>query len=346
MEASNFHFYSKMFTELNSALTTYVNDTAINVIEAITPVSRILFMTYVCLWGWAMMRGVISEPIMDGVGRIVRLALISGIALQIGNYNGFLADFLWNSPDALANYIGGSNSTSNTSYLDSLMSKMYDFGEVYNLKAQANRAYGIPDFSFLIIAFIIWTAGLLTTAYGAFLLVLSKMGLSIALGVGPIFVLLTLFEPTKRFFDAWLGQTLNYVFMVVLSAASIRLIMSILDYYLKDINLAKISDPMLDHALPAIVFSAIAALVLKQMPAMASALGGGVALGTLGAVGWAYSKTTSGLSAMRPTNVRRSANRVRSDVRIATGAAKTVASAPMTVYRRITSGTKNRVSKG
>lgn len=57
MAASDFHFYSRMFTELSNALSTYVNDTATNIIGAITPVATTLVSIYVMLWGWSMMRG-------------------------------------------------------------------------------------------------------------------------------------------------------------------------------------------------------------------------------------------------------------------------------------------------
>lgn len=346
MAASDFHFYSRMFTELSNALSTYVNDTATNIIGAITPVATTLVSIYVMLWGWSMLRGVISEPIMDGVGRIVRLALIVGVALQLGLYNGFIADMLWNSPDALASYVGGGNGTSNAAYLDTLMSRMYDFGDAYYQKAQANSTLGIPDLGLLFMAYALWVAGVIATGYGAFLLALAKMGLAVALGVGPLFILLTIFEPTKRFFDAWIGQALNYVFLVMLSAATIKLIMVILEKYLTDASGTVLADPALDQALPAIVFSIIGALALVQMPAMASALGGGVALGTLGAVGWAYGKTKGGMAAMRPTNLRRSFNKARADVRIAKGAAQAAAGAPMAVYRKITGGARNRVARG
>lgn len=346
MAASDFHFYSRMFTELSTALSTYVNDTATNIIGAITPVATTLVSIYLMLWGWSMMRGVISEPIMDGVGRIVRLAAITGVALQLGLYNGFLADMLWSSPDVLASYVGGGNGTSNAAYLDTLMSRMYDFGDAYYQKAQANSTLGIPDLGLLFMAYALWMAGVIATGYGAFLLALAKMGLAVALGVGPLFILLTIFEPTKRFFDAWIGQALNYVFLVMLSAATIKLIMVILEKYLTDASGAVLADPALDQALPAIVFSIIGALALVQMPAMASALGGGVALGTLGAVGWAYGKTKGGMAAMRPTNMRRSFNKARADVRVAKGAAQAAAGVPMAVYRKITGGTRNRVARG
>jgi type IV secretion system protein VirB6 len=117
--ASNFDFYEKMFSKLSTGLSTYWQDVATNIIGAITPVTTTLLTIYVMLWGWSMMRGVISEPITDGIGRIVRLSVITGIALSVGRYNTYLADMLWNSPDALASYVasGYSDSNSNVQFL-------------------------------------------------------------------------------------------------------------------------------------------------------------------------------------------------------------------------------------
>lgn len=348
MAATTFHFYERIFTELNTALSSYVSDVATNIIGAITPVATTLITIYVALWGWSMIRGVIQEPVLDGLGRIVRLALITGIALNLGRYNGYLSDWLWNSPDALAGFIasGHSDSMANTQFLDQLMSQIYDLGDAYWQKAHANTTMGIPDIGTTIIAVTVWVAGVVATGYGAFLLALAKMSLAIILGVGPIFVLLTIFEPTKKFFDAWIGQALSYVFLVMLTAAAIKLIMTILQKYMMDVNGVALADPGIAQALPAIVLCVIGALVLMQLSSIASALGGGAAIGTLGAVSWAYGKAKGGVSSMRPTNVKRSLNKAKSDVRIAGGAAKAVAGAPMAAYRKVTGANKNRVSKG
>lgn len=349
MAASDFHFYEDTFSTLSGSLATYISDIASNIIGAITPVATTLVTIYVMLWGWSMMRGVISEPVTDGVSRILRLSVITAIALNIGRYNGYLADMLWNSPDALAGYIasGYSDSATNMQFLDRLMSKIYDMGDAYWQKAYSGTgALGIPNFGLLIVAIMIWAMGILATGYAAFLLALSKMALAIILGVGPLFILMTIFEPTKRFFDSWIGQALNYVFLVMLTAAAIKLIMTIIQVYLLSPGgTAALANPSIDLALPAIVLCSIATLVMIQLPSVASALGGGVAIGTLGAVGWAYGKTKGSMSAMRPTNLRRSLNKARADVRIAGNAARAIGSTPQAVYRRITGGSRNRVAK-
>lgn len=343
---SEFHFYEDSFTRLSNALTTYVGDTAGDIIGAISGVAYSLLMIYMMLWGWTMLRGMISEPITDGAARIIRLAVIVGIALNLGRYNTYIANFLWGSPDAMASIVasGYSSSTNNVQFLDGLMSRIYDLGDAYWQKANAAGSF-IPDLGLMAVAILIWLAGVAATAYGAFLLALSKMALAIILGIGPIFVLLLMFEGTKRFFEAWLGQALNYVFLVVLTAAAIKLILTIIDAYLGVAAAGAALDPTIDQALPCLVLCIIGALVMMQLPSIASALGGGVAISTLGAAAWAYGKAKGGAAAMRPTNLRRSYNKAASDVRIVRGAAGAVAGAPMAVYRRITGGAKNRVQK-
>ncbi|MEY3201041.1 MAG: hypothetical protein RIR70_591 [Pseudomonadota bacterium] len=345
---SAFHFYERIFTEVSDSLATYVSDTAANVIAAITPVTTTLLTIYVMLWGWSMMRGLISEPVMDGANRIVRLSLITAVALNLGIYNAYLGDLLWNSPDALASAIasGNSNSLSNAQFLDELMSKMYDLGDAYWKTAFGkNPSSPIPDIGMLVMACAVWGAGVLATAYGAFLLALSKIALAVLLGVGPLFVLMTLFEPTKRFFEAWIGQTLNYVFMVMLTAAAIKLMMSVMAKYLDAASGAGVlAEPNTNQAFPAIALAIMSFLVLMQIPSIASALGGGVAVSTMGAVRWGLNKAggTTGrvLNGARPTSLVRNFNKVRDGYNAEKASTKTiargVASVPQAVYRGVT----------
>ncbi|MBV7483233.1 type IV secretion system protein [Bordetella sp. BOR01] len=346
--AADFHFYERILSELNGALSGYVTDVATDVIASITPVTTTLLMIYVMLWGWSMMRGMISEPVIDGTTRLIRLSVICAFALTIGNYNGVIADFLWQSPEALANIVssGNAESTGNVQFLDSLMSQIYDFGNTYWASGNASGRF-LPDLGKLGIALAIWGAGLVATAYGAFLLILSKLALSILLGIGPIFILLLIFDGTKRFFDSWIAQTLNYVFMAVMAAGAVRLILTILQTYLTAASTADgVADVAISAALPAVALCVIGALVMMQLSSIASALGGGVAISTLGAVAWAYGNTKGGLTSMRPTNLKRGINKMRADVRIAKNAAVSTATAPLAVYRKITTPRANRVARG
>ena len=347
--ASNSHFYETTFSMVNQSLSTYITDVASNIIDSFTPVTTSLLIIYVVLWGLAMIRGMITEPVIDGFSRIVRLSIIVGISLNVGRYNGYISDFLWNTPDALAGYIasGYSDGHNNVQYLDSLLNQIYDLADMFWTQANATSTFGMPDLVLLISGFFIICVGAAATGFAAFLLIISKMALAIILAIGPIFLLLIMFEPTKRFFNAWIGQAMNFVFLAVLTSAAIKLILSILQAYLTDVTQSGLMiQPSVNLAIPAIVLCFIGFLVLQQLPSIASALGGGVAIGTLGSVAWAYGRAKGGISAMRPTNLRRSYNGVRSDVRIASSAVRTTAGIPASVYRKITGSTVNRINKG
>lgn len=345
------YLFQDILRRLDVSLATYVNDVTSNVITAITPVATNLMILYVILWGWAMMRGAIKEPVMDGMQRVVRIAIIIGIALNVGRYNAFLADWLWHTPEILAGYvagIGGSGTTvTNTQYLDGLLSQVQLFGNAYWQKAngQAAAIGGIPDFGMLAMAFLVWAVGLLAIGYAFFLLILSKIALSVLLGVGPIFVLMTLFQPTKRMFDLWMGQALTYVFLVMCTAAVIRMIMSFMHgYFLEASNAGVLANPHIDQGLAALAISGIAFLMMLNVPSISAALGGGVAVATMGAVNWTYDRMTGTASSLRPTSIRRTLNRTRADAVITGRVGKAVVTSPVNLYRKITTPRKQRVA--
>jgi type IV secretion system protein VirB6 len=350
--AVQFHFYTDLFNNINTALTNYVGNVSASVMGAFTPVATTMLGIYVAFWGWSMMRGVISEPVIDGVGRMVRLTTIAAIALNVGYYNTFISDFLWKSPDALARVVTGASGDSSVLFLDQLMKGIFELGEAYWQKANSTSGWtGIPDLGLVLVALLIWLCGLWATGIAAFLFVLSKMALAVLLAVGPIFILGLIFEPTKRFFDAWMGQVLNFVFLVMLTAACAKLILAILSKYLTNSG-AVLADPGIAQAFPALVLCAIAGLVMMQMPSIASALGGGVAVSTLGAVGWAYNKGKDAAGAGRDLASGRTLNKMRAARRErhvnkqwAQRNPGVTARATKAIYQRVAGNRSNQVRK-
>lgn len=288
---TEFKFYTTFIGKINTALASYVQDTATNVIQEITPVTQTMVIIYVVLWGLLMMKGTISEPITDGLGRILKISIITGLVLGIGNYNGYITDFLWNSPEALASLMasGNAETASNTQFLDSFLSQFFDMFTKFKIAAIKNSTAYIPDLTMLLTGSVVMLVGMALTGYVAVLLIAAKMALAILLAAGPIFVLFTMFEATKKFFDAWIGQVLTCVFTVMLLAAALKLVIFFVSDYLTAAG-SLVIDPDIDQAIPVIVMGGISIIVLRQIPAIASALGGGVAINTFGAVGWSYDK--------------------------------------------------------
>lgn len=223
--------YTRIFEKADQAFITYLAATSGSIISAITPAAIVLISIYVMLWGWSMMRGLINEPLTDGVTRIVRLAIITGIALSSGYYSGYITEWIWSTPEAISRIISGRESRNSISFLDLLLSRFFTLGNMYMEKAELESTMGVPDLQLFFSSIAILIAGVFVTAYTAFLFILSKMALAILLAVGPIFITLSIFEATKRFLDAWVGQVVNYIFLIMLTAACVKLILVFIEQY-------------------------------------------------------------------------------------------------------------------
>ncbi len=280
-------FIQDIFNVITSKLEASISTTAQAVIGAITPTASILLVIYICFWGWSMMRGAIEEPVGDGATRVLRLITVYVIALSLGWYAIFLSNWLWQSGDAMAKVIAGGfgGKTTDTASAIDYISKTYELFNQYGVLlldySLANKnAIGIPDILYLILACLVFIAGGILSFYAAYLLILSKMGLAILLGVGPMFVLATMFESTRRFFDGWISQVLNFIFIIILSAAILAVVGVELSTQLQSAikgagDGSKI--PVLD-VLGVVGIAILVLLFLFQVTSIASGLAGGVSL--------------------------------------------------------------------
>lgn len=279
--AADIEIFTTAFDKLNASLTTYVADVSSDVITSITPVATQLMILYFVLYGIAMMRGMIQEAVADFAMRVLKVVLITSLALNVGIYNGEIASFLWNTPDAMATIVSGdAYVTGSVGFLDAVLTNMYRLGETFWDYSSGMTSIDIgPKF----IAILVWGVAVLVTGYAAFLLALAKTGLAVVLALGPIFIVLAMFEGTKRFFDSWMGQAINFVLVAIITSAVLRLIMTLLGQYLPPAITAASSAGAISTAIESLVLAALAGLVLMQVNQIASALGGGVAVSTLGA---------------------------------------------------------------
>ena len=294
------NFYSDLLDSTTVPLQTFITKTATTVISAITPVATTLLMIYVMFWGWSMIRGVITEPITDGITRIVKLAIICGIALSFGLYSQFFVDFLWLSPDRLASLISGATTVDKINFLDIVFDKIWAYAEIWTdaSKKNASAVGGIPELGQWFMSWILRILGALMTGYAAFLFVLSKIALAILLALGPIFILITMFESTRKFFDAWIAQCLNFSFVIVLTAAVLNIMGAYIDSSVVKAGKASVGaiNPSYGDGFAVIIMCGICFVILLQINSIASGISGGAAVSTLGSVGWAYSKIKSASS--------------------------------------------------
>lgn len=334
-------FLRNIFETVDLAVAAYIESTAENIVDALAPVANQMLTLYIILWGFAMYRGLIQEPVLDAAFRLMKVAIIMNLAISIGTYSGLIADNLYALPEYLIGLIGNGGTTADSkATLDKVFSDA-----MYASQSAYERADIFDNPGAFLVAAIIWVSALLSVGYAAFLIILSKVMIAVLLGIGPMFVICLMFDSTKKFFEAWLGLALNYALISALCIAVIKFMFGMFADAAKGALDASKTDEFGIASIASLLLMAIVSfLCLMQVQNLASSLAGGIAISTMGAVNWASHKLKSAAGTMRPSNMQKAFRGARQDVQALKAGGRTAA-APVVWAARKMRGNTNSVSK-
>jgi type IV secretion system protein VirB6 len=270
-------FFAEVSQWLNGLLAGYIGSTAATVAAVLEPAIVALAAVYVMGWGYLHGTGQIEEPVIDGLQRIARIALVLGIGLKLWLYNTLLVDSFFNAPGQLAAAVIGAPDS--VTIVDQIIFTGGDAASALMEKG------GILDgnFSYYLAGFFVYIAVGVAAIYTIFLLSLAKVALSVLLALGPFFIATLLFQVSRRFFEAWIAQLANYAFIAVLATLAVALLMRLLTVTAAQAAALGTGISIAD-AVRVCFAAALIFLVLRQVMPMASGLAGGLALTTHNAV--------------------------------------------------------------
>lgn len=293
-------FISTLVDAMDAAGVTALT-TAANLVNHLRPVILTSFVLYIMLWGWAMVHGMISEIVMDGVTRILKLGIVMGLVLGFGLqgtdqtlYIKFVYNFVWHGPEELFKLVTG-HSTQTISVVSMAASFLYTLGFDY---FQEGVKMGTDEIDLVMFGLgsVTILAGTMLAATVITTLVFAKFMLSILLSVGPIFIVLFLFNGTRRLFEAWLGQLIGNVILIVLFGLAVNLIMGVLWDVLKTHFVAYLTGRVIDvltgllfggptttapspvQGLGIVMVTYVCHLFLQKIPPVADAMGRSLSL--------------------------------------------------------------------
>lgn len=270
-------FFAEFNAWLNTLLATYVGNTTARVAQLLEPAIATLAILYVMVWGYLQLMGKIDESVITGLKRIVMLAVILGIALNLWLYNEIIVDTFFRAPGELAAGILGAYDS--VTVVDRII---FAGDDAAALLIQKGGIFD-GDFSYYIAGFAVYLMVGLTAIYTIFLLALSRIALSVLLALGPLFIGLLFFETTKRFFESWIAQLANYAFITILTVLVAALMMTLISTAAE--QAASTGGGIeIAHAVRVCMAAGLTFLVMRQVMPMAAGLASGLALSTFGAV--------------------------------------------------------------
>ena len=281
--------FAQFWQWLTDRLADYVSVNVAATAAAIEPAAVSLAVIYVMVWGFLHLRGAVEEPVLTGAVRIVRLVVVFGVGLRLWQYNAAIVDTFFAAPVALAASLAGAADPIAT--VDALWDRggtvaafLWEKGGVFN-----------GDVGYYLAAVIVYVLMGAVCVYTLFLMSLARVALAVLLAIGPLFIVLLLFDGTKRFFEAWVAQLANYALVGVLAVLVASLLMTVVEAYAVQ-TAAKGAAILTVDALDMLLVSGLVLLILRQVMPIAARLAGGVALASHGVMGAAASR---GLGAAR-----------------------------------------------
>ncbi|MGF6641610.1 type IV secretion system protein VirB6 [Paraburkholderia sp. MM6662-R1] len=263
----------QLFTSMTNAFDQNVLSTittgSTRIISLISPLMATCFSIYVLLILWTYWQGRNDEPINDFLMRMATWAVILTCGMNIQFYSEYVVPFFNGLGEQLAGAVTSGNNP--VSGLDNLLNAYIHAAQ--SIYAQAS--------GFKVIA-AVWTIALMIIFGGPFMaiaiayIILAKFALGILLALGPLFISAALFPPSRQFFWNWVGQCMNYVFLVTLFAAACAL----------EVNFAmgivpQTGSPSVAQIIELDIMGLAFWVISLNLPGLASALAGGVGISTM-----------------------------------------------------------------
>ncbi|MFM1990382.1 MAG: hypothetical protein RJA99_3339 [Pseudomonadota bacterium] len=280
------NFFAAFDTWLQAQLATYVATKTAALAALLEPFAAACAVLYVMVWGWLQLSGRIDQPILEGAKRIVILAAVLGLSLQLWSFNAFFVDTFMTAPRELATALAAGADAGTVGVADTVLIEGATVGE--NLFKKGGVLSG--NVGFYIASFIVYGAIGITAGYAAFLDALSRIAISLILALGPLFLIGLLFDATRRFFEAWIAQLSNYGLVAILTGAVAGLLLQIVRTEATQLS-ALGTDVQIAQIVPLLVACVLVLLVMRQIMPIAAGLSSGVALASMGVVSMAIAWT-------------------------------------------------------
>lgn len=288
-------------SKFDAPIQAFMTDGVSKVAAAVGGPLKIALTLYILLYGIAILRGVVQSPVMDFAWRTVKLAFIVSLATKADSFNYYVTDLFYRTlPDQISNALAGRSAALGGNSFDALLES--GFNAAYKIWEQAGWTDPGPAF----ISMMVLAASGAGTLTGYAVYLYAKIALALVIALGPIFIALAMFAPTRRLAEGWLGQVLNFVVLQVLVTSALLLLITVASELTASV---RDGDIILTALLYCVIFG-LTAIVAMQLPSIASALASGGAHLSVGLGAAAASASGSAVISSSRTASGSIANRI------------------------------------
>lgn len=268
------NFIALLAYEIDSITNTFVFDgykALSSFLEA--PLGSLLVL-YIVLMGYGITRGLIERPQQELFRFAFRAGLIYMTAMNWEIFAVYIRDLFVVGSESISSIImqtlskqpaGGSINQS----LQNVLNEIMVLGT--NLLKAASMRNLTPLFAGIVVLF----SGSITIGLALVEIVVAKIMLAVCLSTAPLFIIFTLFEQTKSFFERWLGTLAGFSFGIIFVSAVVGLSMHLL-HWITGALLANNTELTAPIWIPIFIVAGLCIYALLEAVSIGKSIGGSV----------------------------------------------------------------------
>ena len=205
-------------TQTEAVLQSAVNQPIAELTSALTPVITLGLTLQFMAYAFAIMHGQGNMTVTEFFKKAVGVAIIAMIATAGGLYQSEIAQTMLGLPDALTSVVIGE--TTVAAQVDRLQQETSVATSSMGNAGDSGWFDFVPDTRQIIITLLTFGVTVSSAVVGGIIAVITiviKVGMALSVATGPLFIAFLLFEPTRKMFDSWVAQALNFVFLALLA---------------------------------------------------------------------------------------------------------------------------------
>ncbi len=267
---------------LTNAINQYIVGGSAALSAVLLPIVIVALTIWIIVYGYAVTRGEIQEPVNLFVWKALKITLILGLASTSGYYTSWVVNGLKGLETALVSaFSGGGGSIADA--IDTTASALNPLKREYYRRAVGGlNIIPFPNLDALFAWLLVIATQVVIFFCAAIPYIIAKVTIAILFALGPLFILLALFEPTRKFTEAWLAAVLTQIFTVVILFAIFAFMPAIFVHFIGQIQFGLGPGEMgsaMAGALVVFVVGLILSWLAWNVSNLAAQLAGGASLG-------------------------------------------------------------------
>jgi len=272
------HILTDMNRELGQYIANNVSSYAGNVSSIFMPLMGVCFSLYfVYKWGMIHYRGcptAFEDMLINGLRLLI---IMTGLGAS-GWYIEHVVPFVMNVGDEIAAKIISNDQTA-LSGLDTLVAQI---NTTIGTLCDQNMSFTWSNMSFKTVILTGFNVALLFVGGGLFItyatgtLMVAKFMVALLLIIGPLYLMLAMYEQTISFTKQWIGQAFNYILLNVFVTLAIHILIGFMNRHFDQNTVMDLSTTFYYF-----IILVLGVFIIGQVPTFVSSITGGVGINGL-----------------------------------------------------------------